>query len=55
MLEIGYAYGTSGMIITNALKNYNYNQKLSYTSIVPNQKTQWNNIGIYNIKQIKKI
>lgn len=54
VLEIGCAYGTSGMIITNALKNYNHNQKLSYTSIDPNQETQWNNIGIYNIEKITK-
>ena len=54
VLEIGCAYGTSGMIITNALKNYNFNQKVSYTSIDPNQQSQWENIGIYNINQITK-
>ena len=35
-------------------KNFNFNQKLTYTSIDPNQKTQWNNIGIYNINHITK-
>ena len=54
VLEIGCAYGTSGMIITNALNNFNFNQKISYTAIDPNQQLEWKDIGVYNINQITK-
>ena len=55
ILEIGLAHGTSGMIINNALnrfKNISKN-KLTYTVIDPNQKTQWKSIGLYNLSRLK--
>lgn len=51
VLEIGCAYGTSAMFIINMLNNYN--KKINYKIIDPNQDTQWNNVGLYNISRIK--
>ena len=53
IFEIGCAYGTSGMIISNIFtKNKNKNNELNLWSIDPNQQTQWHNIGSYNINKI---
>lgn len=49
ILEIGCAYGTSGMVLINSLiKNGGGN----LTSIDPYQTTQWKNVGKYNIDKI---
>jgi len=54
ILEIGLAHGTSGMIINNALNKFTKipKNKLTYTVIDPNQKTQWKGIGLYNLKKL---
>lgn len=52
ILEIGCAYGTSGMIIINAMDKFSFDQKISYTAIDPNQKTDWKGIGIFNINNV---
>ena len=53
IIEIGCAYGVSGMIIVNAIGQYT-NTKFNFWSIDPNQKTQWHNVGNYNINKILK-
>jgi predicted O-methyltransferase YrrM len=52
ILEIGCAYGMSGMIIANSLVKYGRNKACNFISIDPNQKTQWHNVGSYNINKI---
>lgn len=54
ILEIGCAYGTSGMIILNAMNKYKNDPKLTYSVIDPNQHKQWNSVGFYNIDNIDK-
>lgn len=49
ILEIGFAYGTSTLVLLNELIKYSGNK--SYDIIDPNQSSQWNNIGMKNIKQ----
>lgn len=52
ILEIGLAYGTSTLILMNAiLKN---GLRGYYTVIDPNQTTQWKNKGIRNVEQFLK-
>jgi predicted O-methyltransferase YrrM len=53
VLEIGCAYGTSAMVITNAMNKFTHQQKLTYTVIDPNQSTQWQGVGFYNIKRLR--
>lgn len=53
ILEVGLARGTSAVLITtflNTIQNYN----ILYTIIDMNQSTQWNNIGLNNVKQYLK-
>jgi len=52
VLEIGCAYGTSAMFIMNILNQYN--KKIQYKVVDPNQDTQWNSVGLYNIARVKK-
>jgi predicted O-methyltransferase YrrM len=52
IFEIGCAYGTSGMIISNIFTKIK--NTLNFWSIDPNQKFQWHNIGDYNINNIIK-
>lgn len=49
VVEVGLAYGTSALIIINEIIKYKY--KSRYVVIDPNQTSQWNSIGIRNIKQ----
>jgi hypothetical protein len=49
ILEIGCAYGTSGMVIINQI---NMNGGGSLISIDPFQSTQWNSVGKYNVNKI---
>ena len=51
VLEIGCAYGTSSMIIANALNKLKSKKKF-YTILDPNQFTQWEEIGHYNLNRI---
>ena len=48
LLEIGFAFGTSALIFMNQLKDYKYTK--TYDIVDMNQSTQWNNIGIKNLK-----
>lgn len=48
-LEIGFAYGFSSMYICQALKDIHSKNK--HVIIDPFQKANYNNIGIYNMKQ----
>lgn len=53
VLEVGFAYGTSGLFITAALKNLElYGNKTYHRAVDPNQSTQWQNIGRLNIKRL---
>jgi predicted O-methyltransferase YrrM len=52
VLEIGCAYGVSGMIISNVFSQTKTIGANSFTSIDPNQNTQWHSVGKYNITQI---
>jgi len=52
ILEIGLAYGTSSLILINQLLQFK-NKKL-FDIIDPNQSTQWNSIGLENIKLFLK-
>jgi predicted O-methyltransferase YrrM len=52
IFEIGCAYGTSGMIISNIFTKIK--NTLNFWSIDPNQRFQWHNIGDYNINNIIK-
>ena len=52
VLEIGCAFGTSAMFIMNILNQYN--KKIQYKVVDPNQDTQWNSVGLYNISRVKK-
>jgi len=49
ILEVGLAYGTSALILVNALIQYKHPK--NYTVIDPNQSTQWKSIGHKNIEQ----
>lgn len=49
VLEVGMAYGTSSLAILSALSNLNSPRKL--LSIDPNQSSDWNNIGVLNVKR----
>jgi predicted O-methyltransferase YrrM len=49
IVEVGMAYGTSALYICQALKNKNSAGKL--ISIDPNQSTQWQSIGLLNLKR----
>ncbi len=53
IVEIGCAYGISGMIMVNSFNKYE-NKKFNFWSIDPNQKAQWHNVGNYNINKVKK-
>ena len=53
VLEIGCAYGMSSMFMLDAL-NETPNIDCTYTIIDPNQNTQWNGVGMYNILETKK-
>jgi predicted O-methyltransferase YrrM len=48
ILEIGFAYGTSTLILLNQLIKYKYSK--SYDVIDPNQTIQWKSIGIKNVE-----
>ena len=54
ILEIGMSYGLSSLYILQSLKYFNnkYNKNNDYklTSIDPVQTSEWNNIGIENLK-----
>ena len=54
ILEIGMSYGLSSLYILQSLKyfnnKYNKNNDYSLTSIDPVQTSEWNNIGIENLK-----
>ena len=52
VLEIGCAFGTSAMFIMNILNQYK--KKIQYKVVDPNQDTQWNSVGLYNIARVKK-
>jgi len=52
VLEIGCAFGTSAMFIMNILNQFN--TKIKYKVVDPNQDTQWNSVGLYNIARVKK-
>ncbi len=47
-IEIGCAYGISSLVICSMLENYNNSH---HTIIDPHQSTQWNNIGVINLKR----
>lgn len=49
VLEIGLAYGTSALVIINAMLRYKHPK--GYTVVDPNQSTQWKSIGHRNIDQ----
>ena len=51
ILEIGFAYGTSTLIILNQILNY---KNTSYDIIDLNQTKQWNNIGVQNVEYFFK-
>jgi hypothetical protein len=52
-LEIGFAYGSSGLFICSALKNLElFGYKTYHKAIDPNQTTQWKKIGALNIKKL---
>lgn len=48
LLEIGFAYGTSTLMFMNQYKKYK--RLKSYDIVDMNQSTQWNSIGIKNVK-----
>lgn len=52
IIEIGCAYGMSGMIIANCCSKSNKGIKFKFISIDPNQKTEWHGVGIHNIKTV---
>lgn len=52
VVEVGLAYGTSALVIINEIIKYKY--KTRYIVIDMNQTTQWENVGIRNIKQFLK-
>lgn len=53
IIEIGCAYGMSGMIMANIFGKY-MDKKFNFWSIDPNQNTQWHSVGDYNINKVKK-
>ena len=50
VLEVGLAYGISGLFIGLALKNLHTDTE--YIAFDPNQKTQWKSIGLENVKRV---
>lgn len=52
VIEIGCAMGVSGMVIMNALKLYCPHSSL--VSVDPFQDTQWDSIGLKNIRKATK-
>lgn len=50
VLEVGLAYGISGLFIGLALENLHTDTE--YVAIDPNQKTQWESIGLENVKRV---
>ena len=50
IIELGCAYGMSGMIIANCMKQNNISG--TFISIDPNQRSEWHGVGEYNIKHI---
>jgi len=53
ILEVGFAFGSSGLFITAALKNLElYGHKTYHRAVDPNQSTQWKGIGKLNIKRL---
>jgi len=51
ILEIGCAYGTSSMIIANALNKLPTKNK-TYDVIDPSQDDYWNGVGHYNLERV---
>lgn len=51
IIEIGCAYGMSGMIIANACCK-DPTHEFEIISIDPNQRTEWHGVGEYNIKKV---
>lgn len=50
LLEIGMAYGISSLVISDYARK---DKSIRFDIIDPNQKEEWNNIGLYNLTKVE--
>ena len=51
-LEVGMAYGISSMAFSIAHRMLGNTRGYCHVAIDPNQKTQWNGLGLWNVQQV---